>query len=102
LSREQAARREVEAAVEAKDRFLAMVSHELRTPLTAIVGWSGLLRRKTVKAERVDFALEIIERNARMEAKLVDDLLELSRSLTGKLRLDWVTRNDSSRRYRTC
>jgi PAS domain S-box-containing protein len=87
LVREQAARRELEAATKAKDRFLAMASHELRTPLTPILGWTGLLRGKKMKNVNLDYALECIERNAKMQAKLVDDLLDVSGSLTGKMRL---------------
>jgi len=88
LAREQAARREAEAATKAKDRFLAMVSHELRTPLTPILGWLGMLRDKKVKDDKIDYALESIERNAKAQAKLVEDLLDVSGALTGNLRLN--------------
>jgi PAS domain S-box-containing protein len=87
LAREQAARGEAEAATKAKDRFLAMVSHELRTPLTPILGWVGMLRAKRVKEGDIDYALECIERNAKMEAKLVADLLDVSGTLAGKMSL---------------
>jgi PAS domain S-box-containing protein len=87
LVREQIARRELEAATKTKDRFLAMASHELRTPLTPILGWTGVLRGKPMKDVNVDYALDCIERNARMQAKLVEDLLDVSASLTGKMHL---------------
>ena len=69
----------------AKDEFLAMVSHELRTPLNAILGWTRIAQRDAKSTAR---ALEIIERNARHQAKLIDDLLDLSRIVGGKLRLE--------------
>src|SRR5262249_47237921 len=87
LALEQAARRELEAATKSKDRFLAMVSHELRTPLTPILGWVKLLRNKTLKDINIDKALEAIERNAGMQAKLIDDLLDVSGNIAGKIRL---------------
>jgi signal transduction histidine kinase len=87
LAREQAARGEAEAATKAKDRFLAIVSHELRTPLTPILGWVEMLRVNRVHDDKFDYALECIERNARMQAKLVEDLLDVSGSLTGKMTL---------------
>jgi signal transduction histidine kinase len=90
LAREQAARKKMEAATEAKDRFLAMVSHELRTPLTPIIGFVAVLRRKTAEDIGVASALDCIERNARMRAKLVEDLLDVSGSLTGKMRLNFM------------
>jgi CheY-like chemotaxis protein/anti-sigma regulatory factor (Ser/Thr protein kinase) len=71
-----------------KDEFLAMVSHELRTPLNAIVGWSGMLRKGTLDEERERNAVEIIERNAKAQAQLIDDILDVSRIVSGKLRLD--------------
>ncbi len=87
-----AARQRIEAlraaAVEAsraKDEFLSTLSHELRTPLNAIVGWSSLLRAHSVPPARVDHALETIERNARLQARLIEDLLDLSRIEQGKL-----------------
>jgi signal transduction histidine kinase/DNA-binding response OmpR family regulator len=88
LVREQAARAEAEAANRAKDEFLATLSHELRTPLTAILGWSHLLRSGTLPGETIDSALETIERNARAQSQLIDDLLDVSRIITGQLRLD--------------
>jgi signal transduction histidine kinase/ActR/RegA family two-component response regulator len=71
-----------------KDEFLATLSHELRTPLNAILGWTRLLRGKALPETAVDPALEKVERNAQMQARLVEDLLEVSRITTGKLRLD--------------
>ncbi len=71
-----------------KDEFLATLSHELRTPLNAILGWTRLLRSSAIPATDVDRALEKVERNAQVQARLVEDLLEVSRITTGKLRLD--------------
>ncbi|MFN2481132.1 MAG: ATP-binding protein, partial [Pyrinomonadaceae bacterium] len=71
-----------------KDEFLATLSHELRTPLTAILGWAGLLRSVKLDAETAAGALETIERNARSQKQLIDDLLDASRIITGKLRLE--------------
>jgi len=84
--REQA---RAEAADRSKDEFLAMVSHELRTPLSAIVGWSQILADPRTKSEMTSKAKEIIERNARAQTQLVDDLLDMSRITTGKLRLEF-------------
>jgi PAS domain S-box-containing protein len=86
--REQAAREEAEAANRFKDEFLAVVSHELRTPLTAILGWAHLLRAGRIDEQNVTNAFEIIERNARAQSQLIDDLLDVSRIITGKLRLE--------------
>ncbi|MCA1619473.1 MAG: HAMP domain-containing histidine kinase, partial [Acidobacteria bacterium] len=71
-----------------KDEFLATVSHELRTPLTAILGWAHLLRAGQLDQKSGAGALETIERNARAQSQLIDDLLDVSRIITGKLRLD--------------
>jgi CheY-like chemotaxis protein len=71
-----------------KDEFLATLSHELRTPLTAILGWAGLLRSVRLDEETAANALETIERNARSQKQLIDDLLDASRIITGKLRLE--------------
>lgn len=88
LVRERAARAEAEAANQNKDEFLATLSHELRTPLTAILGWSHLMRtRKLDEAETIR-ALDTIERNARSQSQLIDDLLDVSRIITGKLQID--------------
>ncbi|HEV2903502.1 MAG TPA: ATP-binding protein, partial [Pyrinomonadaceae bacterium] len=88
LVREQAARAEAEAANRNKDEFLATLSHELRTPLTAILGWSHLMRSKELNDEDVTRALDTIERNARSQSQLIDDLLDVSRIITGKLHIE--------------
>ncbi|MCW6051678.1 response regulator [Lyngbya sp. CCAP 1446/10] len=85
LIREQVARQEAERANQMKDEFLAILSHELRTPLNAILGWSRLLRAKKFDQETIDKALETIERNAKSQAQLVEDILDVSRILRGKL-----------------
>jgi signal transduction histidine kinase len=71
-----------------KDEFLATVSHELRTPLTAIMGWARMLRLGQVDAGEHDHALEVIERNAQAQAQIVEDILDVSRAITGKLQLE--------------
>ncbi len=71
-----------------KDEFLATLSHELRTPLSSILGWAQLLKTKLLNPEETDEAVEIIERNAQMQSKLIEDLLDVSRIITGKLRLN--------------
>jgi len=88
LEREQAARAEAVAANNLKDEFLATLSHELRTPLTAIIGWSNMLLAGGMKEADAARALETIHRNARAQNQLIDDLLDVSRIVTGKLRLD--------------
>ena len=88
LQIEQTARFEAERTAMLKDEFLAIVSHEMRTPLTAILGWVQLLRNGSLPPATVPQALETIERNARAQAKLIDDLLDMSRVLSGRLRLD--------------
>jgi PAS domain S-box-containing protein len=87
LALERAARSEAESANAAKDAFLATVSHELRSPLNAIVGWARLLASGQVPSERVPTALETIQRNAFAQARLVEDLLDVSRIVFGKLQL---------------
>ncbi|MCA1568517.1 MAG: response regulator [Acidobacteria bacterium] len=89
LVREQAARAEAERANRTKDEFLATLSHELRTPLTAILGWTHLIRGGNLDAAMMTRALETIERNARAQSQLIDDLLDVSRIITGKLMLDF-------------
>jgi PAS domain S-box-containing protein len=83
-------RTEAETANRIKDEFLATVSHELRTPLTAIVGWSSMLRGKSLDSTSAARALETIERNAKAQNRIIEDLLDVSRIITGKLRLDAV------------
>jgi PAS domain S-box-containing protein len=84
----QIAQAEADAANSIKDEFLALLSHELRTPLTSILGWSRMLRDGNLDDETSKAALEIIVRNARAQEHLIDDLLDISRIITGKLRLD--------------
>jgi signal transduction histidine kinase len=88
LRGEQEARREAEDASRAKDEFLAMVSHELRTPLGVILGWSKFLREEGADDETRARALETIERNAVLQKRLVEDLIDISRVVAGKLRID--------------
>jgi len=85
---ETVARQEAERASRAKDEFLATVSHELRNPLNAILGWTRMLRAGKLDGARAARALETIERNAVMQASLVEDMLDVSRIITGKLVLD--------------
>lgn len=85
---ESEARRQAEQANRIKDEFLAVVSHELRTPLSAILGWAQMLRSGSLGQDKIDSALEIIERNARAQSKLIEDLLDVSRILSGKLTLN--------------
>jgi PAS domain S-box-containing protein len=88
--------RETQEANRLKDEFLAMLSHELRTPLTAILGWAHMLRTGQFDQSNVAGAYETIERNARAQAQLIDDLLDVSRIITGKLRLDMRAVNPNS------
>src|SRR4029079_13699003 len=85
---ERQAREEAQAANRAKDEFLATLSHELRTPLNAMVGWTRMLRTRTLSPEKAQKALETIERNARAQAELIEDILDVSRIITGKLRIE--------------
>ena len=88
LLRERDARRHAEEADRLKDEFLATLSHELRTPLTSILGWASMIRNGEVEGSNASRAIETIERNARSQARLIDDLLDVSRIITGNLRLD--------------
>src|SRR4030095_10234706 len=88
LSREHAAREEAESANRAKDEFLATVSHELRTPLNAILGWAHMLRTNRLDNVTQGRALETIERNAKSQAQLIEDILDVSRIVAGKLNLE--------------
>jgi signal transduction histidine kinase/CheY-like chemotaxis protein len=90
LKREKEARMEAEAANRVKDEFLSTLSHELRTPLTAIMGWSDLLLHDEVDPDKRTQAIETIFRNANSQCQLINDLLEVSRIITGKLRLEFV------------
>ncbi len=87
LERERAARAEAERANRMKEEFLATVSHELRTPLSAISGWAQFLRQGSPGPDEVHEALEVIERNAWTQTQIVEDLLDMSRIVSGKLRL---------------
>jgi len=89
LDAERRARIEAQRAARMKDEFLATLSHELRTPLNAILGWTQLLRRpRSGTQPDLHHGLEVIERNARAQIQLVDDLLDLSRIMSGRFRLD--------------
>jgi len=91
LARERIARMDAEAANRSKDQFLATVSHELRTPLTAILGWASMLKTRTFDPERTRQIYDSLERNAHAQAQIVGDLLDVSRIVTGQLRLDSET-----------
>jgi CheY-like chemotaxis protein/nitrogen-specific signal transduction histidine kinase len=88
LTRERAARDEAERLSALKDEFLATLSHELRTPLNAVLGWAGMLQRGARDDETLQRGLATIERNARAQGQLIDDLLDMSRIISGTLRLD--------------
>jgi len=88
LAKERASRMEAEAANRSKDVFLAMFSHEVRTPLSAMLGWATILRKKQCTPEEMQQGIEIIERNCRAQAQLMDDALEVSRIISGKLEMD--------------
>jgi PAS domain S-box-containing protein len=87
LDRERDARAQAEMANRLKDEFLATVSHELRTPLNAIVGWSRMLRAGQLREDDLDHALAVIERNAWAQKQIIEDMLDVSRIITGKLRM---------------
>ncbi|MEP0919783.1 ATP-binding protein [Leptolyngbya sp. DQ-M1] len=91
LIQEQQARAEAERLNRLKDEFLSTISHELRTPLNAILGWAQILRTSKVDEVRMHRVLETIERNARSQAQLVEDLLDISRIIAGKIRLNVQT-----------
>jgi PAS domain S-box-containing protein len=88
LIREQAGRAEAEAANRMKDEFLIVLSHELRTPLNAILGWTRLLRDSRVDPAKRHNALDVIERNTKAQVQLIEDLLDVSRIISGKLKLE--------------
>ena len=87
IIREQTARQQAETANRMKDEFLAIVSHELRTPLNSILGWSQLLLNRKLDESTTQRALQTIERNARSQAQLIEDILDVSQIIRGKLRL---------------
>jgi signal transduction histidine kinase/ActR/RegA family two-component response regulator len=88
LERERKARQESEIASRAKDEFLGLLSHELRTPLNAILGWTRMLSTGRLEPEAVTRGIETIDRNAKLQARLIEDMLDVSRIISGKLRLD--------------
>jgi signal transduction histidine kinase/ActR/RegA family two-component response regulator len=88
LAQEQAARVEAEATARAKDEFLAVISHELRTPLSAMLGWAEVLRSRQPGDSVYERALATIERNAERQSQLIEDLLDTTRILSGKLRIE--------------
>ncbi len=88
LASERAARTEAERLNRLKDEFLSTVSHELRTPLNAMFGWSELMRMGGLSQEDMQTGLEVIHRNVRIQTQIVEDLLDMSRIISGKLRLD--------------
>jgi PAS domain S-box-containing protein len=88
LESERAARSEAERASRMKDEFLATLSHELRTPLSAVLGWAQILGAGGVTPEELDEGVAVIARNARVQAQIIEDLLEMSRIVSGKIRLD--------------
>jgi PAS domain S-box-containing protein len=88
LSKEEAARREAEAANRLKDEFLATISHELRTPLTAILGWAHMLTGGALSQSQALHASKVIQRSAQLQSRLVDDILDTSRIITGRFHLE--------------
>src|SRR5690606_3753001 len=88
LEAERSARAEAERVSLMKDEFLATLSHELRTPLNAILGWSQILRSRGHGDSELDEGLSVIERNTRVQTQLIEDLLDMSRIISGKVRLD--------------
>ncbi len=90
LAREQRLRAEADQANRAKDRFLALLSHELRTPMTTILGWASFIRSGMADAATAQKGIESIEQASRTQARLIDDLLDVSRIVTGKLSLDRI------------
>jgi PAS domain S-box-containing protein len=88
LERESTARASAEESNRLKDEFLATVSHELRTPLTAILGWSRMLQGESLESDMAARAIETIKRNAKAQAQIIDDILDVSRIITGNLYLE--------------
>ena len=88
LAAERNARGEIERAMRLRDDFVATLSHELRTPLTSIIGWTAVLRRAPPDGPTLQRAIDVIDRNARLQTQMVEDLLDMSRILSGKLRLE--------------
>jgi PAS domain S-box-containing protein len=94
LEAEQQARAQSEVTSRMKDEFLATLSHELRTPLNAILGWSHMMRRENVTPQQLARGADVIERNARSQAQIIEDLLDMSAIISGKVRLDVSERLD--------
>ncbi len=88
LASERAARHEAEVASRAKDEFLGLLSHELRNPLNAMLGWTRILASRQLDDATFARAVDTIDRNAKLQARLIDDMLDVSRIVSGKLRLD--------------
>ena len=88
FKRERAARAEAEKANRLKDEFLATLSHELRTPLNAVIGWARMLSSGRLDRDSSKHALEVIERNAWAQKQIIEDILDVSRVITGKLQLN--------------
>src|SRR4029453_10122540 len=88
LAETHAARMEAERANRAKDEFLATLSHELRSPMQAVLGWVSLMERGQLGGERLRQAVEVISRNVRHERQLIDDMLDISRIVAGKLQIE--------------
>src|SRR5262249_16167701 len=88
LESERAARREAERAGRMKDDFLATLSHELRTPLNAIYGWTQIMKLDPSDAGAIAGGIDVIDRNVRLQTQLIEDLLDVSRIISGKVRLD--------------
>src|SRR6185369_9583507 len=88
MRREHEARLEAEQANRTKDEFLAILSHELRTPLNSILGWAVILKRGQAEPDALKRGLDVIERSARVQSQLIEDLLDVSRIISGKMRLD--------------
>ncbi len=91
IAASEAARRTAEAASRVKDEFLATLSHEIRTPLNAVLGWTRILKSRSLDQKTIERAIDVIDRNASAQLTLVSDLLDMSRIATGKLRLDVTT-----------
>jgi signal transduction histidine kinase/CheY-like chemotaxis protein len=88
LSREQKARAEAEAASQTKDDFLSLISHELQTPVSVVLGWASAIRKRQLHGDALNVALDAMERNAQVQSRLVQDILDRSRIVSGRLRLE--------------
>jgi PAS domain S-box-containing protein len=89
LERERAAREEVEAHSKMKDQFLATLSHELRTPINSVMGWTQLIKRKLLSESEIAKGIDTIERNAQIQSRMIADLLDMNRIISGKIVLEW-------------